>query len=407
MSEARSRQVIIAGAGIAGLTTALSFAVRGYPVRIFERAQKLEESGAGIQLSPNATRILDRLGVLSALRLTAVRPTAVILRDAASLAELGRVPLGAAAEARWRAPYLTLRRSDLQSALLAHVAREPGIELVTGADVKSASLHAHGVTASVETAGGTVRAGGLLLVGADGVWSGLRGLNGSKGKSSFAGELAWRRTVSADSPAAQELIKIGIAGAVTAFMHPGFHLVTYPVRGGSALNLVALTSGSSIAESWSGRMDTAQLKRAMRRTAPALRQLAEDADAWTVWPIHTVAATEPWIATGGIALVGDAAHAMTPYAAQGAAMAIEDGETLAVQVVGRQGTLGAALTAWEKQRRARVAKVVRRGATNYRAWHASGMMARMRNIYLRVHSPERLAARFDWLYGWEPPSLKV
>ena len=310
MAEARSRQVIIAGGGIAGLTTALAFAMRGYPVRIFERADRLEESGAGIQLSPNATRILDRLGVLSALRLTAVRPTSVILRDAASLAEL-------------------------------------------------------------------------------------------------AGEVAWRRTVGAESAAARSLIEIGVAGAVTAFMHPGFHLVAYPVRGGAALNLVAITGGAAMAESWSGQMDTAVLRRAMGRTAPALRALAGDGEAWTAWPIHTVPAKEPWIAAGGIALVGDAAHAMTPYAAQGAAMAIEDGETLAVRVIGRQGTLASALTAWEKERRSRVSRVARRGAANHRAWHASGLVAKMRNVYLQVHSPERLAKRFDWLYGWEPPSLKV
>ncbi len=406
MSEARSRQVIIAGAGIAGLTAALSFAVRGYPVRIFERAQKLDESGAGIQLSPNATRILERLGVLSALRLTAVRPTAVIIRDASSLAEIGRVPLGAAAEKRWGAPYITLRRSDLQAALLAHVAREPGIELMTGARVIGASLHAHGVTASVETNGDTVRAGGLMLIGADGVWSTLRGLNGSKGKSRFAGELAWRRTVSAASPAGKALIDLAVAGAVSAFVHPGFHLVAYPVHGGSALNLVATTSGAAMAETWSGKMDINVLRRAMQRTAPGLRSLADDGDSWTVWPIHTVDPSEPWVATGGIALIGDAAHAMTPYAAQGAAMAIEDAETLALHVVGRKGTLAASLSAWEKQRRARVARVARRGASNHRAFHASGPVAKVRNLYLRMKPQSRLAAGFDWLYGWEPPALK-
>lgn len=406
MSEARSRQVIIAGAGIAGLTTALAFAVRGYPVRIFEQSPKLEESGAGIQLSPNATRILDRLGVLSALRLTAVRPKAVILRDAASLSELGRVPLGSEAEHRWRAPYITLRRSDLQSALLAHVAREPGIELVTGARVTEASLHAHGVTASVRTAGGAVRSGGLMLVGADGVWSALRGLKGAPSRSRFAGEIAWRRTVSANSQAGKILMEIGVAGAVTSFMHPGFHLVAYPVSGGSALNLVAITSGASMDETWSGKMDIAVLKRAMQRTAPALRNLTDDGEPWTAWPIHTVDASEPWISAGGIALVGDAAHAMTPYAAQGAAMAIEDAETLAARVVGRQGTLSAALTAWEKERRTRISRVSRRGASNRRAWHASGAVAKARNLYLRFNSAKRLAAGLDWLYGWEPPVIK-
>ena len=149
MAEARTRQIVIAGAGIAGLTAALAFAVRGYPVRVFERASRLDEVGAGIQLSPNATGILDRLGVLPGLRPAAVRPDAVVLRDASNLAELGRVQLGAAAEWRWKAPYLTAHRADLQSALLAHVAREPGIELVTGATVRDATQHPLGVAVSV------------------------------------------------------------------------------------------------------------------------------------------------------------------------------------------------------------------------------------------------------------------
>ena len=406
MSEARSRQIIIAGAGIAGLTAALAFAVRGYPVRIFERSSRLDETGAGIQLSPNATRILDRLGVLHALLPAAVRPSAVILRDASSLAELARVPLGRSGEQRWRAPYLTLQRADLQSALIAHVAREPAIELVTGAHVRHAALHAQGVTVSVETGGRVVQDSGQLLVGADGVWSVLRGLIGDKGNSQFSGEIAWRRTVRAESPAGKSLVDIGVAGAVTAFLRSGFHLVAYPVRGGSALNLVAFTGGAAMAETWSDKADIAVLKKAMARTAPALARLADDSEAWTAWPVHTVRDGASWVASGGMALIGDAAHAMTPYAAQGAAMAIEDAETLAVRVAASRGGLGAALAAWEKERKLRIARVARRGALNRRAWHASGPVAMVRNIFLRMNSPEKLAADLDWLYRWEPPTPK-
>src|SRR5689334_19741474 len=135
MTETRSRQVVIAGAGIAGLTAALAFARRGYPVRVFEQATQLEAAGAGIQLSPNATRILRQLGVLERLLPHAVRPEAVVLKDAASLRELARVPLGQAGEERWRAPYLVAHRSDLQAALTAELAEHPEIALVTGARV--------------------------------------------------------------------------------------------------------------------------------------------------------------------------------------------------------------------------------------------------------------------------------
>ena len=129
MDETRSRQVVIAGAGVAGLTAALAFAERGYRVQVFEQAQRLEAAGAGIQLSPNATRILAQLGVLNRLLPAAVRPEAVVLKDAATLRELARVPLGQAAEARWQAPYLVAHRADLQSALIARVAEMADIEI--------------------------------------------------------------------------------------------------------------------------------------------------------------------------------------------------------------------------------------------------------------------------------------
>ena len=406
MAEARSRQIIIAGAGIAGLTAALAFAVRGFPVRVFERAQRLDEVGAGLQLSPNATRILDRLGVLPGLRHTAVRPDAVVMRDASSLTELGRVQLGAAAEWRWKAPYLTAHRADLQSALLAHVAREPGIQLTTGATVRDVTPHPLGVTVSAEVAGRVNQAAGMLLVAADGVWSDLRRLVGDDGKSRFSGQVAWRRTVRAESPAGHSLAQLGIGGVVTAFLAPGFHLVAYPVRAGAALNLVAFTRGTSMSETWSGAMDTKVLKNAMRRTAPALSQLADDAGEWMVWPIHTRTGG-PWTAPGGIALIGDAAHAMTPYAAQGAAMAIEDAETLAGHVLARPDSVAAALATWERERRRRIERVARRGRLNKMAWHAAGPVAATRNLFLRMRTPEKLATGLDWLYGWKPPALKL
>ncbi len=194
---------------------------------------------------------------------------------------------------------------------------------------------------------------------------------------------------------------------MTTFLHPGFHLVAYPVSNGTAFNLAAFTRGEIIAEGWSGRADPSILAGAMRGTTAALARLAEDAGPWTAWPIHTVDQGQPWTTPAGIALIGDAAHAMTPFAAQGAAMAIEDAATLAGFVAASPADPGSALAAWEKMRRPRIAKVARRGAVNRLAWHAAGPVAVARNLFLKWRSPEKLAADLDWLYGWRPPEVAI
>ncbi|MER9070240.1 FAD-dependent monooxygenase [Mesorhizobium sp. M0902] len=402
MQETQSRQVVIAGAGVAGLTAALAFAERGYRIKLFEQAQHLEAAGAGIQLSPNATRILRQLGVLDRLLPTAVRPEAVVLKDAATLRKLARVPLGQAAETRWGAPYLVAHRADLQSALMQRVSEQPGIDLIAGARVTDIAAGSKGVTVTASADGDTVEAG-CLLIGADGVWSSVRETLARNAadfrRSRFSGELAWRATVAADSPAGQAFRVIGAPDCVTAFLYPGFHMVAYPVSRGTAFNLAAFTKGERIAEGWSGHADPAILASAMRGAAPALVRLANEAAPWTAWPIHIVEQRR-WTTPEGIALTGDAAHAMTPFAAQGAAMAIEDAVTLAGFVATSPADLSSALVAWEQARRPRVAQVARRGAVNRLAWHAAGPVAMARNLFLAMRSPEKLAADLDWLYGW-------
>ncbi|RWG13598.1 MAG: salicylate hydroxylase, partial [Mesorhizobium sp.] len=204
----------------------------------------------------------------------------------------------------------------------------------------------------------------------------------------------------ATSAAGQAFAAIAAGDCITAFLHPGFHMVAYPVSKGSAFNLAAFTKGERIAEGWSGHADPAILASAMRGTSPALARLAGLAGPWTAFPIHTVEQRR-WTMPQGVALIGDAAHAMTPFAAQGAAMAIEDAAMLADLVAEFDGDPRQSLTTWENLRRPRIEKVLRRGALNRMAWHAWGPVAIARNLVLATRPAEKLAGDLDWLYGWE------
>lgn len=405
MSGQAPGRIAVAGAGIAGLTAALAFASHGFSVDIFDRAPKLEEAGAGLQLSPNATRLLRRFGVLEKLEQAAVRPEAVVLRDGASLKELARIPLGSAAEKRWGAPYLAAHRADLQAALLARLAEQPGVRLLLGATLAKPEPSAVGGVIVEVAAGEIIRLDANLLIGADGVRSVVRHLVRTDGSSVFGREVAWRATVPAQSVLGRQLEGVLTPLAVTAFLRPCFHLIAYPVRNGAAINLAAFTKSAS---RHSDRSDgpaasypTADLQSQLSHCAPPLRPLADAS--WSAWPIHLVDGRLPWVAER-VALIGDAAHAMTPYAAQGAAMAIEDAVTLADSVATR-GVDANALSAWENQRRQRVANVASRAALNRFAWHAAGPVALARNLVFAIRGGDSLARDLDWLYGWTPPDL--
>lgn len=391
--------VAIAGAGIAGLASAIALARRGHAVRVFEQAPGLTEIGAGLQLSSNATRILDRWGVLERLLPSAVAPEAVRIVDAARLDEIARVPMGKAATARWGAPYLAAHRADLQAALLEG-ARSAGAAIETGAKVADLAWQAGRPALAI---GGRLREADLA-VGADGVHSGLREKLGGF-RSSSAGQTAWRATFAAGDAALAALkADADFARCVTAFVHPGFHLVAYPLRGGTLVNFAAFTparpKATNGSQDWAGRSDIGPLRQAMRRTSPALRVLAGDDRAWTCWPVHDVRGPGRWTDPRGLVLAGDAAHAMTPFAAQGAAMAIEDAETLGAALENAPD-MATALARWEASRRPRVRRVARRGAWNGFTWHVGWPAAPVRNFVLGALGPERLAAQLDWLYGWD------
>ncbi|MEK1931354.1 MAG: FAD-dependent monooxygenase [Pararhizobium sp.] len=378
--------VAIVGAGIAGLTAALCFARKGIASDILEQTSVLSETGAGLQLSPNATRVLTKLGLARQLEQVWSEPAAICLVSGTSLRQIASVPSGPFARDRWKSPYGVLHRAHLQKVLLAAVEAEPLCRLHLGARIDDASRDS--VARFIGTEPG-------LVVGADGVWSKVRnGIQGS-GKAQFSGNVAWRLTLDeASAPAMFDARK------VSAFLGAGSHIVVYPLPRLHRFNVVAIVSGRDP----NGTPDRTlphgearkQLLAAFSGWHPEIVDMLRNAAEPTIWPLYEVS-EGVWHRGEEIVLIGDSAHAMMPFAAQGAAMAIEDAFELATFA-----TTGQPLAAFADHRKRRIARVRSRGAFNRFAYHARGPLKLGRDLVLSMRRPESLAADFDWLYGYEP-----
>lgn len=377
--------VAIVGGGIAGLTAALSLARKGIATDIFERTAALSEVGAGLQLSPNATRILFTLGLEQVLAKVWSEPSSICLIEGSSFRTIASVPAGDFARDRWGFPYGVLHRADLQRALLGAVLQEPLCRLYLDAPVDDASP---------DTLCRISGRSPLFVVGADGVWSNIRNSVKASGKETYSGYVAWRFTLDEDHGAG-----LFDASKVTAFLGPGAHLVAYPLPQ-RRFNIVAITRASASLEKNPGD-GTATLAR-QRMLADfsgwhgTITGMLKQAPIPTAWPLHQMA-PGAWHQGGEIVLIGDAAHAMLPFAAQGAAMAIEDAFELA-DFTAR----GETLSAFAQHRMQRVARVRSRGEFNRLAYHARGPVRIGRNLFLSMRSSEKLAADLDWLYGYVP-----
>lgn len=386
MTARRRPRVAIAGAGIGGLFAAAALAQAGCEVVLCERATALTEVGAGVQVSPNGARLLDRLGVLAAVRAAGFAPEAAEMRSGVSGARLLRLPLGAAAEARWGAPYLQVHRADLLH-VLARATGEAGVALRLGAPVARAAEGA-----LLLEGGEAVEADAAL--GADGLRSAVRASLLGPDAPRFTGNVAWRATV----PTAA--VPPGLAAPnATVWVGPGRHLVTYRLRGGALVNVVAVEERAAWAEeSWSAEGDPAALRAAFAgwRAAPLLAAVER---CW-LWGLFD-RDPPPFWARGRVALLGDACHPMPPFMAQGAVQAIEDGATLARLLPGADDP-AAALRAYEAARRDRAARVLRTARSNAALFHARGLGAALRQGPIALGSrliPAAAAARLDWLYG--------
>jgi salicylate hydroxylase len=399
---AASRTIFVAGAGIGGLTAALALAGHGFRVIVLERAERLEEAGAGVQLSPNASRVLVELGLEPRLAGRAVSLEAISIMSARSGGEIARLPLGEAAAQRAGAPYWVMHRADLQAALQAQVNDHPDIELRLGCQFEDATPHAKGLTV-VQRRGVTRQQElGLALVGADGIWSTVRHHVFAEVQPQFSGLIAWRGTFEATA-----LPREHASRRVQLWMGPDAHLVTYPISGARQINVVAVVPGTWNRPGWSAPGDITEIKNAFASAQwPATARMTIGAvDQWRKWALFTVPVGAKWT-DGAIALLGDAAHAMLPFAAQGAGMAIEDAAVLArclgaLQDAGAPA-VSAALQRYARQRRARVQRVQRAARQAGRVYHLKGPAAYARDLAIRAIGGKRLLARQDWIFGWRP-----
>lgn len=385
------RKAIVVGAGIGGLTTALALAQRGWQVQIFEQAAQLSALGAGIQLGPNATRLLQALGLGASLASRGFCPQAIEARDWSSGRCLSRQALGETALRRWGAPYLQLHRADLQQLLRQAVREQAQISLTLDTPVEA--LDAQG--ARVRTPHGWQSAD--LVIGADGIHSRIRECLFGAQPARFTGQTAWRLLIPTRQLAAPQP-----PPNASIWMGPGRHLVHYYLREARLLNVVLVAERATWPhESWSQPGDFDALVAECASAHPTLRSLIDAARTEPRcfhWGLFDRAPLAQWHRDRGV-LLGDACHPSLPFLAQGAAMAIEDAAVLAA-CLDTTADISQALQRYSARRKPRCDAIQAASRRNARIFHLRGGLATLRNLALRsgLASPRRTTR---WLYNYK------
>jgi salicylate hydroxylase len=389
----RSRSVVIAGAGIGGLTATLALVRVGLRVVVADKAARLEETGAGIQLSPNATRILIELGLRDRLAPHVVAPVELLILRGRDGRELVRAPLGVACEERYGAPYWVAHRADLQAVLLAALEATPDAELRLGTELEDFAVHANGVTVVGRRHGQSHEEHGIAFIAADGLWSTLRTRLGHDGAPRFAGRTAWRAVVPVERVA--ERFR---APSTHLWLGADAHLVHYPIKAGREINIVAIVGDDWQAAGWSSAGTRDELIGCFAGWDRSAQELLAIPERWVKWALYDRPPLRRW-GRGPVTLLGDAAHPMLPFLAQGGAMAIEDAKVLADCLTGSVAP-PAALRRYEGMRRARTARVQRQARQNGMIYHLREPAATLRDLALAAMAGAGLLGRYDWLYGW-------
>lgn len=376
-----------------GLAAAIACRRAGAQVRLYEQASQFREVGAGIQLGPNATRILEAWGLAPALARIAAFPRHLRVRSAHDGAQLGVLRLGADIAQRYGAPYATVHRVDLQ-ALLLDAARSAGVDPKLSCRVAAVLPSKDAVALCLE---GGSEVEGDAVIGADGLWSSVRAQVWRDRAPTATGHLAYRGVIAqGDLPAELR------TQDVTAWLGPRLHVVAYPVRGGEELNVVAIVQGKSDgpAEDWDQEALAVKLQLAMGNLCLPLRDLVRAVPAWRLWTLHDrdPMGSAQEMVRGRVALLGDAAHPMRPYFAQGAGMAIEDAAELGRVFTSAGGGVDVtvALRSYAQVRWHRDSLVQELSRRNGRIFHARGLVRWGRDLSMRLLG-ERLLDQ-PWLY---------
>ena len=385
--------VLIAGGGIGGLSLAIGLAHRGIPCRILERRTELVEAGAGIQLGPNAVGVLQRLGVASRLEPLVGKPQGIRVYQGRSGRLLTKLPLGSWIAERHGAPYWVAHRADLHTALLQTAQSLAQIEIVTGSEVHSFEPTGGGL--EVHSADGRVDSG-TVLVGADGIWSAIRRQLWPEAKLTYSGKTAARALV--ETQRAPAPFRDAVTGV---WLSPAGHIVHYPVRGSSESAVVVILKEDWPGEGWGLPVDRLALLEKLHPFPGALTSFLALAEDWRCWPLYDPAPLKRWT-RGPVTLLGDAAHPVLPFLAQGGALAIEDAETLAAALETWRSEPLTALAHYERVRQPRAVRMQQESRRNGQIYHLPQPASMARDLALRAIPGQQIMARYDWIYGWKP-----
>jgi len=385
-----STPILVSGGGIGGLAVAYALARQGFPVRLFEQSSEFREVGAGIQLGPNIFRALDKIGLKDAVLADVHRPPAQEMRDALTGELITHIPLGPAFFERFGQPYAVTHRADIHATFLKACQSSNLIALETSRRVDGFEEHGNGVVVTLENG---ERAEGRALIGCDGVWSKVRERIVGDGKPRVSGHIAYRAVLKR-SEVPDDLWRPD----VVLWAGPRCHFVHYPLRRGELYNLVAVFHSDHYEEGWNAEGSKDLLWKHFQGLRPEVLRLLELIDTWRMWVLCDREPVKNW-SRGHTTLLGDAAHPMLQYLAQGACMATEDAVALAEKAASMPNDLPGAFKAYEQARYLRTGRVQIMARVYGDFYHARGVTAELRDIALAGRTPQQAYDGIAWLYG--------